>query len=272
MFASGTVMRLEPLQSLPFLTRLYVSGRFTNIHKLAHLTSLELQDAEVVAVEDCRFASGLVELSLTDSNLKGLHRKSLSACLLLSFLSLDKSSLIDAHDNLYFAANLAMPLQLNRLKQLSVLQLTSVFAFRMPQLDWVFALTSLQALSLSATQCKPNLIERAHNLTDLTHLTLQATYKWPVLHLNCQSNQMQALQRLEFDSLNLVVSKESAVGLLQLDKLTFLSFHVPCPLELDSQITVAALVYQLARLKPHTKVLMNGSSLQHHLDLPSSSQ
>ena len=154
--ASQTVS-LQPLSSLPLLTTLALRlGRFSTLEAIPHLTSLSLEYAIVVCMQDCSCVTPSVELKIYSAELFCFHCRNVSACLSLESLFFS-SSIISATIRIHhldqafiFPEHGAarIPAGLSALTALTHLKLEC------PQhemeLDWLTAFLALQSVRLKA--------------------------------------------------------------------------------------------------------------------------
>ncbi len=93
------ILNLQPLQGLPHLTHVSLEhGHFRALSAASHLTRLELRQAQVTSEVYCNFASSLVDLYMSRSDLHGLHARGLLACTALQRLEIWNRCSINAAD------------------------------------------------------------------------------------------------------------------------------------------------------------------------------
>ena len=268
---------LSALQSLPYLTDLYLEGEFLGLHMLKHLTYLSLNYASVTHLAECSFLSALRTLLISGSTLDGFDPDSLPICTSLQVLTLSESIISDTQGSQLLTKDFSVvPAHMYRLTDLVTLNLQSRDA---GELGWVGELTTLRNLHIQhfGCPCLNNFLTVVTSLTRLTRLSLHNEPLWsqyersshkkpcPLLYSNCQWHQLSLLRELVLLNFTLYLSQSSAVSLLKLEHLTYLSLggvKEDCG---ESWAVSAALFYSLAAKRPHVKVLVEGHSLLQYL-------
>ena len=246
---------LTPLRSLPNLKSLSLRGCFGYVDLLEHLTSLSLDDVHVINKQDCRFVSVLEHLSMRNSVLQGFHLQGLSACHCLKQLTSFFPELSDQDPTRDL---LVAPKQVSSLFHISALDLTTLKPYSLPNLSWVFNLTSLRNLHLGITEFHASFLQNVQSLSQLTKLALKgmAGQDRTLVSLDCQWQHLQALQHLAITQVRIELLPCNAVSLLQLGQLTTLSFDDVAPQEGHFD-TLTAFIHRFATLRPQRILLMN---------------
>ena len=270
----GSILDLEPLGCLPKLTHLGLTGQFRKLHYVTGLTRLECASNHAVSqgiISDVReFAPTLQHLKVADCVLLGVHALGLSACTALTRLVLHNPCLMLNNAEAYIDKDLSLCLSsLGLLEQLHSMFLGSSEE-AIASLSWVSTLTSLRELSLYMRSCNNNSpAEPASWLTNLTHLEIVAAASLdakPVLSLDVGWDKLQALQILSINSFRLQLGAGPGVsGLLKLPQLRELCFYGSTVDESHSDC-FAALMYNLARLRPQVSVSFRSGDLRTVFD------
>lgn len=209
------VFDLQPLQALVSLGKLCLQeGKFVGIDSLAHLTNLQVTDADVTASADCACVTVLSKLEVRNSHLK-LHSQGLSACHGLRQLHLSECHIgaTVSEDNfcLRSGQRAQLPVGMSALSALTDLDIV----FTGHDVDeigmaWIASLKSLQILGIHAQQYAevPMCLSALTALTQLWLTTSDGCNGLePYLYVQIDWQAMQALKQLflgpgefEFDS------------------------------------------------------------------------
>lgn len=177
---------LSPLQQLACLTRLSLSGgeRFSNLNKLSHLTSLELDGANVGHIEDSayRSAATLQELCVLHSDLDGFtlqdcHNLEVLQCLGARISSQREGSTLDIYCS-ESVTPIRLPAVVSTLTRLTNIEMNCANSkHEQIDCDWFSQLTALQDLSFGCCTCSQPLLvgESLTNLSCLTSFEISST-------------------------------------------------------------------------------------------------
>ena len=216
------------------------------------------------------FAPTLQHLEVDDCELLDIHTLGLSACTALTQLMLRDPCLMFNNTRVYMGRDLSLsPSNLGLLGQLHTLHLDSNEDVS-PSLSWVSTLTSLRDLTIYAHSCDSSLTGHVLWLTNLTNLELCAKARPgdddPVLNIDVGWDKLQALQALSLFYFRLQLGAGLGVGgLLHLNQMRDLSFDGSTIDGADSDC-FAALMYNLARLRPQVRVSFRSGDLRTVFD------
>lgn len=259
------VLDLAPLGVLPNLRHLVLqAGSFSELHHLMALTRLECIDASVWGVQ--QLALTLKHLQLDKSDLNDTHTLGLSTCTALTKLVLETSTVLDKDLREYLDSDMSVvPTNIELLRQLRVLHIdagpSKIVACN---LDWSFRLPSLEDLSIQFCLGHGSTLKGASLLTNLTRLIVHGDQverpETCACGVDIEWHRLGKLQLLSFYGLTLSLG-QGVVGLLQLPHLQHVAFsHI----RLHGQVhnaCFAALIYNLARCRPHVKVHVHSENL-----------
>ncbi|KAL3155098.1 hypothetical protein ABBQ38_011160 [Trebouxia sp. C0009 RCD-2024] len=271
---------LESLGSLPKLKHLVLDGDFRELQHLAGLTHLECIEAGVSGIQAFKCASILQFLEVHHSCLSEFQTQGLSICTALTQLVWSDSSLTDHHDHLYLDSNMnQVPAKIALLTRLHTLHLTTGDGEKAANLEWISNLTSLHALSVSFGISYGQVAQHALPLTNLTQLSIQGlpySLDEPfaamagnevdpvyVLNIDVGWHRLQALQELFLCDCKLKLGSGVA-GLFQLHRLRHISFAGSTIHDGKDHECFAALLYNLARLCPHVKLVAGAGDLSSY--------
>ena len=194
---------------------------------------------------------------MEDSHLHGLHTQGLSACSSLRLLQLSQSVIFDQNHDLQLLTNLSiMPLGRPLSSQLHTLHLlTDNDQTESLAVNWIHELSSLKDIAIKCNYCNLDLMVCLTNLTNLTKLIVQGDL-FTCISLDIEWHHLQALQFLSIEGFT-VVCGQRLVSLLQLERLTHVCFDGITPKDSRCSAFLAALVYNLATLRPQTKLRLN---------------
>ena len=191
---------LQPIGALMRLQRLKLChGWFSNLQFAAHLTSLEIVDAQASSESEHQLATSLRELVLSRGHLTGVHRVGLSACTNLQRLVGNTGSYVSAGsdsnelDLRMFSTHI--PAALCKLVNLTEFSLT-INSDNHIELDmqWLYQLTALQSLDMYLTNVAMTIGQELTQLSRLSTLLLNSDE----CRIDFQWQSMRALQCVMF--------------------------------------------------------------------------
>ena len=170
---------LSPLQQLACLTQLSLRGgeRFSKLNKLSHLTTLELDGANVGHIEDSAYRSfaTLQELCVDHSDLDGFtlqdcHNLEVLKCLGARISSQREGSTLDMYCS-ESVTPIRLPAVMSTLTRLTKIEMNCAnIKHEQIDFDWFSQLATLQKLSFGCCTCSQPLLV-GDSLTNLSCLT-----------------------------------------------------------------------------------------------------
>lgn len=268
---NASVLEMRRIETLPSLHKLVLSsGAFTIKHLPPQLTNLILEGARLRADTSC--TPPLQKLQLRDSYLKGFHPDGIAAFEQLEMLLCRSSYIGAASEAAIFecragGADVHVPSSLSALTRLSDLSVQAAGPCQTPEFDvcCFYGLTSLQRLWLSFDYASMYVSPGMTALSRLTELHVSTSVEseedgdenegWH-LRLEVDWAAMPLLNRLDVCSA-CAKCDHRLLGLIKLKDLQWLYIHDYKPFDQSSAKVFAALMYQLARFCPHTKVMLD---------------
>ena len=120
-------LNLTPLQALPKLRSLRLTGNFNGLASLSHLTHIQCLDGTIDCTGSCKFGKTLQQL---DANSTTFTNFDISVCQGLQVLKLDMSR-VEHHHNLMYASHAPYtPVELSLLTKLETLSIGSTLNSR----------------------------------------------------------------------------------------------------------------------------------------------
>lgn len=253
------VIRLQPLQGLPRLTKLTLTnGNFSELEALAHLTSLHLQHADVVCSQDCLCVTSLVELSLLTATLKRFHRKGVPACLLLQSLECNQGFIgaLDSEEEFAFSRTGGARVP----SEMSALTAVTNLALHYPdctmRLDWVTRLPGLEVFEVEAHRayfastwnCMTSLLKMLIKVDPITsHLKPNAKFSF-------DWSSLRSLVVVKLDGAVMLNTKMAGLALLQGLQEVWLT-HMKV-VDADTATEIGMLAFALGRARPDVEFHM----------------
>lgn len=260
-------LSLEPLGALSRLNHLVLQGHFHALHHLTGLTRLDCIRADVLSLQRFKTMATLKHLEMQD----GILARTLSAYTALTKLVFSDSVLVDSNDQVYLDGDLSLvPTNIDLLTQLHTLYLSTTSNASGPaSLGWISKLVTLQDLSISFGSSHDQVLQHAAVLTRLTSLYilgLDSHLDEPyVLDIDIDWDRLQALQDLSICFCSLKLGHKVA-GLLKLHCLKHISFGGSTVHDGNEADCFTALIYGLARVCPHVKVVVDSGDVLHYFD------
>ncbi|KAL3151085.1 hypothetical protein ABBQ38_012955 [Trebouxia sp. C0009 RCD-2024] len=249
--------------------RLYL-GYDLSAGRLPRLLAWLKKNKSSIQILHSKCESSVFEIVLTEV---GIHMLGLSACTALTHLVFSDASLELSDGHMYLGRGLWLfPDNLHLLGQLHTLELNSIVRADsvISNVIWISTLTSLKDLSICFHNTDTYVIRHALLLTNLTRLHILAQSRvrdvdvddQPVLSIAMAWHKLQALQDLSICGFSLQPTlvdygfhTRGVAGLLRLPHLRVISFAGCTTLGEYHSECFAALIYNLARLRPEVKLV-----------------
>ncbi len=264
------VLNLTPLQALPKLKSLSLTGSFDGLASLTHLTYMECMVATIDCSKSCKFMTALQHLDMISTTFKNFDYRGPSVCQGLRVLAVQTSKVEGAHSVLYAADHSYTPVGMSLLTRLVTLNLTcNLHTTGTISLAWVSELTTLRDLEITYTNIDSGLLETLACLSRLTKLAVTGfghpADLSPVLNLDFSWCSLTALKHLSLCQSKFVMGPGTA-SLLRLQHLTEIAFHNSTPQALSSIEHYAALIHSFAVLRPQVRLHLSTSAVEHFLE------
>ena len=256
------VLSLQPLQGLVQLKELLLqAGVFFDLVIPRHLTYLFVAQSQVSCVQDVCCLSSLLWLNVFNSNIVGMHKAGLAACVSLTTLHVGDCAIAAADASDKFAIGngltLSIPANMSALTNLSELSMhiSSSYAGQLG-LDWLYNMVSLDNLSLG-TQGSICLAEELTQLTNLTKLSVSTEGQNSVSY-TVDWEAMQCLSHITFEGpTELCDSTLSLTALTSLKCVALTAFH---PADDETAMLLAKLAHSLAVQRPEVNFTVDVKS------------